>query len=155
MRTLLLPVSAALVLVGCATSDASRADGDLREAITEYRAALNGGDSTSFFAFLAPDVEVLAPGAQPARGSAVRDLFRPLFTQVTPDLAPFSDEEITVRGDLAVQRYTFRHTTTPRAGGQPSTEVGSGLHIWQRMPDGRWRVVKDIWTNPPASSSGA
>jgi ketosteroid isomerase-like protein len=33
--------------------------------------------------------------------------------------------------------------------------VGSGLHVWQRMADGRWHVVKDIWTNPPAPSTGA
>src|SRR6185437_11447106 len=135
MRTMLLPMVAAAVVTGCATSDVSHADGELRAAITTYRAALNGDDSTSFFALFAPDVEVLAPGALPVRGSAVRDLFRPLFTQVKPDLAPFSNEEITVRGDLGVQRHTFRLTTTPRAGGQPSVEVGSGLHVWQRMPD--------------------
>lgn len=155
MRTTLLPVAAAAILAGCASSDGPRADAELRQAIAAYRAAVNAGDSTSFFALLSSDIEVLAPGAQPVRGSAARDLFRPLFTQVKPALAPFTSEELTVRGDLAVQRYTFQLTTTPRAGGPTSVEEGSGLHIWQRMPDGRWQVVKDIWTNPTSPNNGA
>jgi len=150
MRIMRLPMAAVLLSVACATSDASRTESEVRGAISAYRAALNGGDSTSFFALLASDIEVLAPGAQPARGGAVREMFRPLFTQVKPELAPFSDEELLVSADLAIQRYTFRLTTTPRSGGQPSVETGSGLHIWKRMPDGRWQIVKDIWTNPPA-----
>ena len=151
MRIVLVPVAAVAVLLGCARSSASSADTELRAAISAYRAALNAGDSAAFFAFLAPDIEVLAPGAQPVRGSAARDLFRPLFTRVAADLAPLTNEELSISGDMAVHRYTFQLTTTPRTGGQPSTERGSGLHVWTRMSDGRWQIVKDVWTTPSPS----
>ena len=81
----------------------------------------------------------------------VKRRIRPLFTQLKPDIGPFRDEEITLGGDLAVQRHSFTLTTTPRAGGPSSTTNGSGLHVWRRTPDGRWQIVKDIWTTPPAS----
>lgn len=148
----LVRVAAIALLTACAGRGASSSsESELRAAILAYRTALNGGDSASFFAFLAPDIEVLPPGAMPVRGTAARDLFRPLFTQVKTDLAPLTDEELTVSGNVAVHRYTFQLTTTPMSGGAATTEGGSGLHVWHLMPDGRWQIVKDIWTTPPTS----
>ena len=105
----------------------------------------------AFFGLLAPDLEVFAPGAHPIRGAEARESFRPLFTQVKPDIGPFTNEEITVSGDVAIQRHSYRLSTTPRSGGPATTVNGSGLHVWRRAPDGRWQIVKDIWTTPPAS----
>jgi hypothetical protein len=51
---------------------------------------------------LAPDLEVFAPGAQPVRGPEARAFFRPLFTQVKPDFGPFTNEELTLSGDIAI-----------------------------------------------------
>jgi ketosteroid isomerase-like protein len=70
-----------------------------------------------------------------------------LFAPNAASLEPFAREELQVSGDMAMQRYSFRLTIQP-AGGAPSTEAGSGLHVWQRGADGRWRLLKDIWTSP-------
>lgn len=93
---------------------------------------------------------MLAPGADPLRGGAAHASFLPLFTQVRPHIGPFTAEEITVSGDIAIQRHSFELSTTPKAGGPVTTVAGSGLHVWKRTADGRWQIVKDIWTNPPA-----
>lgn len=151
MRTILISTFALATSLGCASSGSPAREAELRSAIATFRTALNSGDSASFFALLAPDLEVLAPGAQPIRGAEARESFRPLFTQVKPEFAPFSNEEITVSGDIGIQRHSFQLTTTPRSGGPATTMTGSGLHIWKRMPDGRWQIVKDIWTSPAAS----
>lgn len=148
MKPMVTSVLALAVVVGCTKQDDSHAEDELRAAITAYRTALNTGDSVSFFALLAPDVEVLPPGSQPVRGAGVRDMFRPLFIDVKADLAPFTNEELTVNTDLGIQRYSYQLTTSPRAGGPATSEVGSGLHVWKRTPEGRWLVIKDIWTNP-------
>lgn len=128
-------------------------EAEVNSAIDAFRTSLNSGDSASFFALLAPDLEVLAPGAQPIRGRQARESFRPLFTQVIPDIGPFTDQEITVSGDVAIQRHSYRLSTTPRSGGATTTVNGSGLHIWKRSADGRWQIVKDIWTVPPTSAA--
>jgi ketosteroid isomerase-like protein len=151
MRIVLISTLVLSASVGCAHSETSTHEAELRSAIATFRTALNSGDSASFFALLAPDLEVLAPGARPIRGPAARESFRPLFTQVTPDIGPFTNEEITLSGDIAIQRHSYRLSTTPKSGGPVTTVVGSGLHIWKRMPDGRWQIVKDIWTNPSAT----
>ena len=151
MRSIPIATLGLAASLGCAQSEASTREAELRGAITTFRTALNSGDSASFFGLLAPDLEVLAPGAHPVRGAAARESFRPLFTQVKPDIGPFTNEEITLIGDVAIQRHTYRLATTPKAGGPVTTVNGSGLHVWKRTSDGRWQIVKDIWTTPPAS----
>lgn len=149
MRILLASILLAAGL-GSASAETASREAELRSAIASFRTALNSGDSGSFFALLAPDLEVLAPGADPLRGGAAHASFLPLFTQVRPHIGPFTAEEITVSGDIAIQRHSFELSTTPKAGGPVTTVAGSGLHVWKRTADGRWQIVKDIWTNPPA-----
>ena len=152
MRNVLLSTLVLAVAVGCATrATSSTGEAELRSAIADFRKALNSGDSASFFGLLASDLEVLAPGTQPIRGVEARESFRPLFTQLKPEIAPFTNEEITVSGDVAIQRYSYQLSTTPRSGGPITTVTGSGLHIWKRTPEGQWQLVKDIWTNPSTS----
>ena len=151
MRITLISALALAASSGCADSETSTREAELRSAIATFRTALNSGDSASFFGLLAADLEVLAPGAHPVRGPEARESFRPLFTQVKADIGPFTNEEITLSGDIAIQRHSYQLSTTPKSGGPVTTVIGSGLHIWKRMPDGRWQIVKDIWTNPPTS----
>jgi ketosteroid isomerase-like protein len=169
MRTILIPLLVLAAGTGCADADAPAAEAqpgaataaaaapdreaELRSAIATFRTALNGGDSVAFFGLLAPDLEVFAPGARPVRGDEARASFRPFFTGVKAEISPFTDEEITVSGDIAVQRHSFTLSTAPRAGGPTTTSMGSGLHVWKRTPDGRWQIVKDIWTSPPGSAA--
>ena len=85
MRSLLLSAIVLAASVACARSDTTTHEAELNSAIGTFRTALNSGDSVAFFSLLAPDLEVLAPGAQPLRGREARASFRPLFTQVKPD----------------------------------------------------------------------
>ncbi len=151
MRTILNCILVMAAGAGCASAGAPDREAELRAAIGTFRTAMNSGDSAAFFGLLADDLEVLAPGARPLRGREARESFRPLFTTARAEISPFMDEEITISGDIGVQRHSFELSTTPRAGGPTTTSMGSGLHIWKRMPDGRWQIDKDIWTNPPPS----
>lgn len=150
MRIVLVSMLILAASVGCAAPETS-SEAELRSAIASFRRALNSGDSASFFGLLASDLEVFAPGAQPVRGREAREYFRPLFTQVNPHIGPFTNEEVTVIGDVAIQRHSYELSTTPKSGGAARTITGSGLHIWKRTPEGRWQIIKDIWTNPATS----
>src|SRR3712207_3939173 len=121
MRIILISTLVLAATVGCASSEASTREAELRSAIATFRTALNSGDSASFFGLLAPDLEVLAPGAHPIRGAAARESFRPLLTQVKPEIGPFTNEEITLSGDIAIQRHSYRLSTTPKSGGPVTT----------------------------------
>jgi ketosteroid isomerase-like protein len=138
-----LAVAAAASLACGARSSVPDVRG-VHDAIASSRSATNNGDTSAFFGLLENDFEFFPPGAEPLRGDAARAILRDLFSQSSLSLEPYTNEEIQVDGDLAVQRYSFRLTLTPRAGGAPTTETGSGLHVWRRGSDGKWRLWKDI-----------
>ena len=150
--SLLVLVAAIGIGTACARRVAIPEDASgVRAAITALRAAVNAGDTTAFFLLTADGFEVFPPGTEPLKAESARGLFRGLFAESSLSLEPFSNEEITVSGDLAMQRYSFHLTLQPKTGGAATTEAGSGLHIWRRGTDGRWRLAKDIWTEPAAS----
>jgi uncharacterized protein (TIGR02246 family) len=116
----------------------------VHDAIASLRSAVNRGDTAAFFGLFADDFEFFPTGGEPRKGDAARAMFRDLFAQSSLFLDPYTNEEIQVDGGFAVQRYSYRLTLTPKADGAPTTETGSGLHVWRRESDGRWRLWKDI-----------
>ena len=140
--------------ISCAGGASSGQDeAGVRAAINGLVSAVNAADTTALFQLMADDFEVFPPGSNPLRGDGARSLFRGMFADASPSLEPFSHEELEVSGTLAVQRYTFRLTLRSKSGGPTTTEAGSGLHVWRRGSDGRWRLARDIWTEPATNPS--
>src|SRR5688572_22004474 len=73
MRSILISTLVLVTSLGCANTEVSTGEAELRSAIATFRTALNSGDSTSFFGLLAADLEVFAPGAHPIRGAEAHD----------------------------------------------------------------------------------
>jgi len=154
MRTAYIPgMLAFATVIACTRPDgATPHSGTARAASEQYRVALNASDSAAFFSLLHEDLELFPPAASPLKGVAAHDVFRGLLSNFVPTLEPLVQEEWIVEGPLAVQRYSFRLRLQPKSGGRPTTESGSGLHVWQRGSDGRWRLAKDIWSAVPAAA---
>ena len=117
-------------------------------------AAVIAGDAEAFRAVFAADFEVMPPNQPAIRGEAARQWIADFVGQFDFEAKPYSNEEVEVDGDLAYHRYSFEFIGTPKAGGDPVHEKGSGLHILKRQSDGSWKFVKDIWTPeaPPAQN---
>jgi ketosteroid isomerase-like protein len=57
-----------------------------------------------------------------------------------------------VAGDLGYQRGAFDITLTPKKEGvRPIRSVGKYIHIYQRQPDGRWLMIRDIFNDNGAA----
>jgi ketosteroid isomerase-like protein len=62
--------------------------------------------------------------------------------------------ETVVSGDLAFQSGSYTTTATPRAAGDARTIKGTFLRIYQRQPNGEWRMTRDTFNSentPPAN----
>jgi ketosteroid isomerase-like protein len=99
----------------------------------------------------APDATAKIPGAPPLTGRWIRrsieaGLHDPAFAMT------FAHDRIEVArsGELAYSRGQYHMTLTDRQSGQPKTEYGTYLTVWQKQPDGRWRVIEDFITPGPA-----
>ncbi len=121
----------------------------------EYTNALNAGDAAAYVALLTEDAVVMPPNQPAAIGQeASRARIQRLFDQNTLEIAR-SVEEVVVAGDWAFSRHTGTGTQIPKAGGEPREFHNKGMAIFQRQPDGSWKITRYIFnsnTPPPGTS---
>lgn len=112
-----------------------------------YLAAVRTGDIDAALAQWADSMMVLPPNEPAFRGhAAYRAWLEAFMKQLKVVDARFTDSEVTVSGNLAIERVGFAWTLQPVAGGDPITEVGKGLHVYRRQADGAWKLTMDIWS---------
>ena len=118
----------------------------------EYFSAMNSGDAAGYVARLTEDVVFMPPNEQATIGKeANRARIQRAFDQAEFEMTS-SLEEVVIFGNWAFGRNTASGTATPKAGGE-SREIGNkGILIFQRQPDGSWKIARRIRNNnhPPA-----
>jgi ketosteroid isomerase-like protein len=152
MHTLLRTIAVAAALAACAPAsaptapDAAAAGAIAHQAHEAYVTAINSNDVDTLLADLTDDVVYLSPHEPALVGkAAVRRWLEAYFGAYTAHWEKTTLEFI-VAGDWGIERYSYRSTDTPRAGGAPITDAGKGINIYHRDADGRWRVARDAWS---------
>jgi len=140
---------------GASTPVNTEADVAAINAVREREIGFVGaGNADSLAAVYTDDVFMMPPNEPGVNGrEAVRQWAQTTFGQVTMS-GRYTNSQVTVAGDWAVDRYTGVLTVTPKAGGAPMEEQIKGIHVMRRDPDGSWRIAQDIWNSdaapPPA-----
>jgi uncharacterized protein (TIGR02246 family) len=142
-----------LLIALSACSTRSQTTGADVDAIVRYNGqllkALNTGDAEAMNALMADDYVIFLPGRAPVQGiEAIRASNRSFLAQ-WHDVETWTPDETVVAGDLGFQRGVFHLELTPKAGGPTRSVSGSYLHIYQRKPDGAWRLTRAMTTTLP------
>lgn len=127
-------------MAGDAASDMSA-----HQAHAAYVSAINSNDLAALTGMLTEDVVFLSAHEPPYVGkAAVRQwLDRYLKTYRTRWDKPV--QEFVVDGDWAFERYAYKSTDVPVAGGAAVEDTGWGLVIYHHDTDGKWRVARDAF----------
>ena len=153
----LFPIVATMLvfaLSGCAPQVDVEADAAaINRLLDEDTTALNAGDAVGLVALYTEDVVLMPPDELAVIGKEARRAFlQTFFDQYTLELAR-STEEVVVADDWAFARSTQTSTLTPKDGGEPIERSGKVIHIYQRQPDGSWKLARAIWNfDQPAAS---
>lgn len=145
-----------IFLAACAPAETpadTTADREAINALAEQEMqTLNAGDIEAHLATHTADAVVMPPEMPEARGhEAIRAVLEQLHGQFDVE-GTYTAKQTTVVGDIAYQQLAFDMTLTPKGEGEPISDVGKGLHVLRRQPDGSWKIVVDIWnasTAPP------
>lgn len=117
----------------------------IRRIRQDIERAENSGDADAFAEHLAEDVAML-PSSGPRRDGIdeVVAFHRDHFD--TYDInVEFSIEEITVLGDLAVERGRYSATLVPSDGGDPRDGGGDYIYVFERQSGGTWEIIRMSW----------
>jgi uncharacterized protein (TIGR02246 family) len=143
MRTILRVLSCALALstVACGSSNAGLSDKDrdaIREAVRKYVEADDKRDADAM-------MQVIGEGAyyMPSNGAPIsgREAIRGFLKPHPWDKVTESPAEIEGRDGLAFVRGSY----TVAYQGQNLT--GYYMEIWQKQPDGEWRITRKLWNS--------
>ncbi|HEV8363805.1 MAG TPA: SgcJ/EcaC family oxidoreductase [Gemmatimonadaceae bacterium] len=159
---------ALLALLGCAPQSNEKTTADsaataaadpaaVRAAIDAANAtateALNKGDVETWLTLYKSDAVVLPPNQPAWRGTdGMRAGAQAMLKELTISGAAFSVEDIKTSGDFAVETGAYTMTMTPKKGGKAINDKGKYIVVWERQPDGSWKITRDIFNSDlPAS----
>lgn len=151
MRPIIPALAIIALCVGCrapaqqSVATAGGADTAAHAAHEAYVTAINSNNLDSLLGMLTEDVVFLSAHEPVMVGKAA---VRPWLEGYLKAFRTHWDkpvQEFVVSGDWAFERYSYKSTDTPLAGGAPVEDTGWGLVIYHRDADGRWRVARDAW----------
>ena len=123
-----------------------------REAIDnghyQWLEAMKANDPIALGSLVTDDVVLMPPHTEPVVGrQGVIDWFASVVSQARTTSAQVRQREVTIAGELGIERGSFTWTIAPVSGGSELDDRGSFLAIWQRQPDGSWKVMRNIWNS--------
>jgi uncharacterized protein (TIGR02246 family) len=124
-------------------SNASDAGQAIDAAMARYVDAVKRGDAAAIAAAHTIDAIVVMPSGPAMKGkSALTKGFADMLTASSVVRLLSSNVERKVDGDLAVETGTFEVTMQPKTPGAERTDKGQYMVVWQRQPDGSWRILR-------------
>jgi ketosteroid isomerase-like protein len=117
------------------------------EAHGGYVAAINSNDVDRILAMMTETIVYQAPHEPEIRGKAALRQWLSGYVGAYRTQWEKTPADFTISGDWAFERYTYKSTNTDKKTGVVSTDVGKGINIFHREPDGHWKVAIDGWSS--------
>ena len=123
-----------------------------RESIDVIRERIDAAwlrsDADGITQGLAEDAVLMPPNAPRQVGrDQINGWLRELFSHCVMTELAMPERELTVSGDLAVERSEYRWTLTPHDGGEPIHDRANWVGIWRKDREGAWAEVCGIWNS--------
>jgi ketosteroid isomerase-like protein len=90
---------------------------------------------------------MLPPNSEPVVGKSANDAMNGGAFKRYDFSETWTPVETVIDGNLAFQRGTFTTIATPKADGDRLEVHGSFMRIYQRQPDGEWRMTRDMFNS--------
>lgn len=114
----------------------------------QWLEAMKANDPAALGRLVTDDAVLMPPHSQPVVGrQGVIDWFGAVVSQARTKSVEIHQREVTLAGELAIERGSFTWRVAPAHGGSDIDDQGSFVAIWQRQADGSWKVMRNIWNS--------
>ena len=118
-------------------------EADVNKLIQAWINAVNSGDSEGIMGLVSADFEMIPPDEDPVQGADAHAFLRSFFEY---DLSVKQETlELIVSGNIAVRRYKFDLSMSPKNGGDAQHLHGHGIYVLRCEPTGDWKFIKDMY----------
>ena len=150
-KTLAVCVLACVALTaGVFAADAAPNHG-LMTVESAWVKAMLANDAAACAALYADDAVLVLPGSGAIKGKkAITDAYAGWLQQVKVTEAVLIDTHYQSAGHVSAGWGAFKVTTVPKAGGAPTTEIGTWCAVAAQQKDGSWKYVSDHASDDPA-----
>ena len=113
--------------------------------------AMLANDAAACAALYADDAVFVLPGMGAIKGKkAIADAYAGWLKEVKVTEAAVMDTHYRSAGHVSAGWGAFKVTTVPKAGGAPTTEIGTWCAVAAQQKDGSWKYVADHAADDPA-----
>jgi ketosteroid isomerase-like protein len=112
-----------------------------------YLQSINEEDIETLSTLTTDGHVMLPPNSEPIVGKSANDALNGGAFERYDFRETWTPVETVIDGDLAFQRGTFTTIATPKGEGERLEVNGSFLRIYQRQPDGEWRMTRDMFNS--------
>lgn len=150
-RFVILPLMAGLACAPGAEQVDTTTDVESINRVREQEIrAFSSASTDSLLAVVAADAILMPPNEPAVTGhDAIRSWADGIYRQFNVS-GRYTQSDVVIAGDWAIERYTGSLSLTPKAGGAGVSEDMKGIHIYRRQPDGSWLIVHDVWNTNTA-----
>jgi ketosteroid isomerase-like protein len=119
----------------------------IRDADAQWSKTAAARDIDGTVSYYSDDASLLAPNAPVASDKqSIRAAWAGLLTPDTSLSWQATKVEVARSGDLAYLIGTYQ-LTSKDAHGKPVSDNGKFVEVWKKQPDGKWKVVADIFNS--------
>lgn len=106
--------------------------------------AMLANDAAACAALYAEDAVLVLPGSGAIKGrKAIAEAYAGWFKDVKVTKAAVMDSHYRSAGRISSGWGSWTVTTEPKAGGSPTTDVGTWCAVAEQQKDGAWKYVSD------------
>ncbi len=116
----------------------------IAKANSEFEVAMTKSDTATIAAPYTADAVFVTPDGTATKGrAAIEDLYSDRFARSGPALeSRIESQQLMLDGDVAYERG--RGSITHLVNGKRMTDRARFLTVWQRQPDGGWKIFRNI-----------
>ncbi len=111
----------------------------------QFVEAASRGDMAAVAALYTLDAVLLAPNSPMVRGrQAIQGFFEAMRQQMGIPQLSLDTIQVQESGDVACEVGAYTMKLQP-PGGEPASDRGKYVVVWNRQSDGSWKLAVDIW----------
>ena len=150
LRMTLIPFG--LVLALCCTPSNRSPESNTAADVEAIRAVLadavrasEAGDADAYIKYITDDALILAPGQPPIEGKAtIHSWITVFFADYEFSLPQWTTNEVIVRGDIAIHRFSGVATLTSKKDGNAFVADRKYMDVLRKEADGQWRIARHM-----------